>query len=86
MLVSGAEVNVNEVSKPDSVKHFHDKPQPTVEKPVKQHGHQHKIQQPRKQWIKFKYKHSIGKDAIMHINNCTKTLRYVFKIEFKYIC
>ena len=49
MLVSGAEVKINEVSKPDSVKHYHDKPQPTVQKPVKQHGHQHQIQQPRKQ-------------------------------------
>ncbi|XP_028393023.1 death-associated protein 1-like [Dendronephthya gigantea] len=49
MLVSGAEVKVNEVSKPDSVKHYHDKPQPTVEKTPKQHSHQHSIQQPRKQ-------------------------------------
>ena len=49
-LVSGAEVKVTEVAKPASVKQFHDKPRPTVEKPAQQHGHQNfNIQQPRKQ-------------------------------------
>ena len=48
VLVSGAEVKLTDASNPGSVKQFHDKPQPKVEKPVKHH-HQHAIQQPRKQ-------------------------------------
>ncbi|WP_395239344.1 hypothetical protein [Salmonella sp. s54412] len=48
-LVSGAEVKMNESSHPDSVKQFHEKPRPTMEKPAQQHGHQnYNIQQPRK--------------------------------------